>query len=675
MRKFFVSVVSFFLFCAVQQSCMAALASVPGISPEQERQLSQKSWTGIFQQIEDDLYRIKPDRNRPGGYTAYNQRQACRAGFTILGLELGLNGSSQPFSLYLKGIGHGDRIKLPALNRITRSKEDTTRVTYQRQDGVTEWYSNRPEGVEQGFIVQKPLTDHQNGPLQVHLAIRQPWQIEVADNQFRFRYGKEVLSYQQLKAWDSKGISLPTRMQKIDNHTLALVVEDLKATYPLYIDPVIQTTQIKKLTNLAEGELDDAFGYSVAIDGELVAVGIPFDDVEDNNGMELTNAGSAYVFQRDSGGPGHWGFVCKLVASDRHAVDSFGASIAISGGTIVVGAPNHDKDTDSDAGAAYVFEYYNQSGGQREEIKKLIATSDWESDAYFGNSVATNGDLIVIGAFNDEDNGENSGSVYLFQRNTGGNDNWGQIKKLTATDGKAYDNFGYSVAIGYGNIVVGADYDDINTLLFNAGSAYVFGQNNGGPNNWGQVKKLISEDGARSDYFGHSVAIYRDHIVIGAPGDDDCSGSAYLFQRNLGGSDNWGQLKKLTAPTRESDDYFGLSVAISGLLVVIGAPQQDVGSATQAGSAYIFWRGFGDVDNWWGQVKKLTAADVKMGDWFGFSVAIFSDTAIIGSYQDDIGTKINMGSSYLFKIEFVEGKSHLWFPVKAANGKTVIIGM
>jgi hypothetical protein len=461
-------------------------------------------------------------------------------------------------------------------------------------------------------------------------------------------------------------------MQKIDDHTLVLVVEDLKATYPLYIDPVIQAKKIQKLTNLAEGESNDAFGYSVAIAGELVAVGIPFDDVEDNNGMELSDAGSAYVFWRDSGGPGNWGFACKLVASDRHAVDSFGASIAISGGTIVVGAPNHDKDMDADAGAAYIFEYYLQQGGLRQEVKKLIATSDWASDAYFGNSVATNGDTIVIGAVNDDDNGENSGSAYLFQRNFGGNNNWGQVRKLTAADGERRDWFGSSVAIDGGTIVVGADSDDINSLLINAGSAYVFGQNNGGPNNWGQVTKLISEDGARADSFGYSVAIYRDHIVIGAPGDDDSSGSAYLFQRNLGGSDNWGQLKKLTAPARNSDDFFGLSVAISGLLVVIGAPQQDVGYAEQAGSAYIFWRGFGDVDIW-RQVKKITAEDGDPYDEFGNSVAIFSDTVVIGAPRDDIGTKVNEGSSYLFGIDFVE--SHLWFPVRAANGKTVIIGM
>ena len=240
MRSFFVSVVLFSLFCVVQLGCMTALAAVPGLSPEQERQLSQKSWTGIFQYIEDDLYRIKPDQNRQGAFTAYNQRQACRAGFTDLGLELGPEGSSRPFSLHLKGIGHGDQIRLPALNRIIRSKEHTTRIVYQRQDGVTEWYSNQPEGVEQGFIVRKPLAGHQKGPLQIYLTVSSPWQIEPAENQLEFRHGNELLSYNKLKAWDSRGISLPARMQKIDDHTLALVVEDQKAIYPLYIDPIIQ---------------------------------------------------------------------------------------------------------------------------------------------------------------------------------------------------------------------------------------------------------------------------------------------------------------------------------------------------------------------------------------------------------------------------------------------------
>ena len=315
-------------------------------------------------------------------------------------------------------------------------------------------------------------------------------------------------------------------------------------------------------------------------------------------------------------------------------------------------------------------------GGLRQEVKKLIATSDWGSNDYFGKSVATNGDTVVIGAHYDDDTGENSGSVYLFQRNLGGSDNWGQLKKLTATDGQANDHFGCSVAIGYGNIVVGADSDDINSE-FNAGSAYIFDQNSGGSNNWGQIKKLIADDGATDDEFGSAVAIYRDHIVIGAPNDNDKgedSGSAYLFQRNLGGSDNWGQLKKIIPDDLKTLNYFGSSVAISGLLIVIGAYGQDVGAEVQAGSAYIFWRDSGGVDNW-GQVKKLIAEDGAAYDEFGNSVAIFSDTVVIGALADSIGTQFFVGSAYLFKIEFVEEKSHLWFPVKAANGKTVIIGM
>jgi hypothetical protein len=167
---------------------------------------------------------------------------------------------------------------------------------------------------------------------------------------------------------------------------------------------------------------------------------------------------------------------------------------------------------------------------------------------------------------------------------------WIQVKRLTASDGTAGDAFGGAVAIDCDTVVIGAASDDHNGD--ESGSAYLFERNQGGAGNWGQVRKLIASDNAAGDQFAISVAISATTTVVGAEGDDDngdLSGSAYVFERNQGGADNWGQLSKITAADGAAGDRFGgvssaqgsgQGVAISGDTIIVGA--------RIAGSAYIF---------------------------------------------------------------------------------------
>jgi len=447
--------------------------------------------------------------------------------------------------------------------------------------------------------------------------------------------------------------------------------------------------QLSKLTP-SDGAVYDEFGYSVAISGDTVVVGAYRDD---DNGLD---SGSAYVFARNQGGSDNWGQLTKLTPSDGAASDWFGTSVAISGDTIVVGAFG-DDDNGSQSGSAYVF-YRNQGGADNwGQLTKLTA-SDAAAGDYFGASVAISGDIIVVGAYGDDDNGADSGSAYVFERNQGGSDNWGQLTKLTPSDAAAGDYFGASVAISGDTIVVGARYDDDNGA--DSGSAYVFARNQGGADNWGQLSKLTASDGAADDWFAFPVAISGDTLVVGAPGDDDngsqsgsayvfelpcdnlgevkketasdgaagdyfgysvsisgdtlvvgafaddaSQGSAYVFKRNQGGADNWGQLTKLTASDGAADDWFGYSVAICGDTLVVGAYDDD-DNGDNAGSAYVFERNQGGADNW-GQLKKLTASDAAAGDYFGVSVAICGDTLVVGAYRDD-DNGIESGSAYVF---------------------------
>jgi hypothetical protein len=199
-----------------------------------------------------------------------------------------------------------------------------------------------------------------------------------------------------------------------------------------------------------------------------------------------------------------------------------------------------------------------------------------------------------------------AGSAYVFQKDTGGTDNWGQIKKIVASDRGAVDHFGRSVAIAGDYIVVGAYQEDEDASGANpknyAGSAYVFQKDTGGTNNWGQIKKIVASDRAASDFFGVSVAIAGDYIVVGALYEDQdasggtaksAAGSAYVFQKDTGGTDNWGQIKKIVASDRATGDLFGRSVAIAGDYIVVGAyvEDQDASGGTTlsaAGSAYVF---------------------------------------------------------------------------------------
>jgi len=277
--------------------------------------------------------------------------------------------------------------------------------------------------------------------------------------------------------------------------------------------------------------------------------------------------------------------------------------------------------------------------------------SDGEANDQFGTSVSISGDTMVIGAFADDVGGnQDQGSAYIFERNQGGADNWGLVKQITASDGATFDIFGISVAISGDTVVVGAFADTVGGNN-EQGSAYIFERNAGGPNNWGEIKHLIASDGAADDNFGNAVAISSDTIVVGADkdtvGGNSNQGSAYIFERNAGGANNWGEVKHLAASDGAQSDLFGDSVALSGDTIVVGASFDNVGSNLAQGSAYIFERNAGGANNW-GEVIQLIASDGAAGDRFGSSVATSNNAIVVGASNDDFAGIADSGSAYLF---------------------------
>ena len=408
---------------------------------------------------------------------------------------------------------------------------------------------------------------------------------------------------------------------------------------------------VKKLT-VSDPDEYDFFGWSVAISGDTVVVGAYGDDYESilsatrkqildtvvvgaygDDDAGYVYSGAAYIFSRNSGGANKWGEVKKLTASDVDEYDFFGYSVAISGDTVVVGAKCILDGKDS--GAAYIFSRNSGGADNWGEMKKLTA-SDPAARDYFGCSVAISGDTVVVGAYGDDDAGYLSGSAYIFSRNSGGANKWGEVKKLTASDTAEGDFFGGSVAISGDTVVVGAYYNDAGYVY--SGAAYIFSRNSGGADYWGQVQKLTASDAADLDYFGCSVAISGDTVVVGASWSDDAgylSGSAYIFSRNYGGANKWEQVKKLTASDAAAEDHFGYSVSISGNTVVVGAYGDDVAGYKNSGSAYLYTLDPGH----WAQQKKHGATSGALG----WSTAVTENMLAVGAPND--GTN---GAVYLF---------------------------
>ncbi len=439
------------------------------------------------------------------------------------------------------------------------------------------------------------------------------------------------MKWQQFSRWViTLGMNLP----------LALVLLLLLSStpIPLYAFTIASlfTSQVAKLT-ASDGAAKDRFGYAVAISEDIAVVGVPWDD--DACPLDPNcNSGVAYVFERNQGGADNWGQVTKLTHSTLAANDYFGWAVAISGDIIGVGTPGDDDacspGSDCNSGAVYIFKRDQGGANSWGQVTKL--TGSEATDDGLGFSVAISEYTVLAGALTSDNY---KGAAYVFERNQGGPDNWGQVARLTAGDPIPDDGFGYSVTISGDIAVVGAPVDNNYT-----GAAYVFERNRGGVDNWGQVTKLTGSDAALNDTLGFSVAISGETVVAGAPFKN--KGLAYIFERNQGGVDKWGQVTKLTTSNATVGE-FGWSVAINEDTVIIGA-RFDHEGGTASGAAYIFERNQDGIGHW-GQAAKLTANDPATYDHFGYSVTISEDTVVVGAPGD--GNVSNLpGSAYVYQL-------------------------
>jgi len=402
--------------------------------------------------------------------------------------------------------------------------------------------------------------------------------------------------------------------------------------------------QFEEVTHLfaPDGADRDDMGTSVAVYGDYAVVGSFLDD-------DLgTDSGSAYIFKRSSTSPANWDFFKKLTAFDGDSFDTYGEEVDIFGDIIVIGA-RYDEPNGTRSGSVYI--YGRNVGGIDNwgHIKKLVA-DDIIAQERFGDRVSLYDDVLVVGIPSDDDIAENAGSAYIFERNLGGNDNWGLLKKVYASDGQEYDSFGGGVSLYEEYLAVSAIGADIDTT--NQGAAYVFYKDEGGLNNWGQVAKVVADDGASGDNIGLELSIYDTTLVLGAPNEEDpgfnATGSAYIFNKDMGGIDNWGQSQKLAPADLENFDRLGYSVSVYKDLLMAGAVSADFQNVTNAGGGYLYQ--FDSLSNSWVLIQKLFASDAQFSGFVGQSSDIYEEYIITGGEFSDAGG-LNRGSAYMYEPE------------------------
>ncbi len=651
--------------------------------------LSASDWSSIKIAYEAARYAAYPVE---GGYLARNPGQCWRSRFDGRGFESspdsGPNSDGWSWGLDLIGYGRGDDVRVvlsPASVDVQGS-----RVAYRWDTALTEWFINDRRGLEHGYTIHERPANPRSAPLRLVLAVRGELCPQISaegrDVAFVDATGTVKVSYTGLSVSGADGCPVPARFDPAPEG-LGMTIDDAGALYPLTIDPIAQRAYLKA-SNI---DSSDYFGSAVAVYGDTVVVGAPGEDSNSNgiNGNQADetapDSGAAYVFVRNGTA---WTQQAYLKASNSLDADYFGSAVALSGDTLVVGAPFESSNArgvngtgnyhSSFSGAAYVFVRNGAVWTQQAYVK----ASNTGVDNYFGYSVALSGDTLVVGAFGEASNatGVNgnqadssaplSGAAYVFARI--GNV-WAQQAYLKASNSNALDYFGASVAVSGDTAVVAAPYEDSGATGVNgsqadetamdAGAAYVFVRTGTA---WAQQAYLKASNTDPSDSFGFSVAVLGDTVAVGAAGESSgatgvngnqadngtpASGAAYVFAR---AGTVWNQQAYLKASNTGVSDSFGWSIAMGADTVVVGAVgeasnspgvngNQADNSEANSGAAYVFARS----GSAWSQLAYLKASNPAAGSEFGWGVAAFGDTVVSGSPFES-GGAAESGACYFF---------------------------
>ncbi len=639
-----------------------------------------------------------------GGFRAANPAQRWSSRFDERGFTTTPDDGGWSWGLEL--VGYGREGEEPATVGPAPVRADGARLVSARDEVLTEWYVNDGRGLEHGYTLHR-RPGAGDAPIALHLSVRGGLAPHVAANgrdvRFRDARGISRVDYLGLTAFDAEGRSLAARLETAGG-ALHLVVDDRGARYPVTIDPVAQLAYVKA----SNAGAADEFGYSIAASGNTVVIGARGESSNamgvngDGSNNSASSAGAAYVFVRSGT---TWSHQAYLKASNTDTNDNFGFSVAISGDTIVVGAQGEDgastgvngdetSNGATNSGAAYVFVRNGTTWSQQAYLK----ASNTDSIDGFGFAVAISGDTIVVGAPSEASistgvNGNatnnnlfGSGAAYVFVRS---GTIWSQQAYLKASNTGPSDFFGTSVGVSGDTVVVGAPDEDSaatgvngdqsSNAALESGAAYVFVRSG---TTWSQQAYLKASNTEAFDRFGNTraLAISGDTIVAGSSAENGNAtgvngvetgtlfnaGAAYVFVRS-GGS--WSQQAYAKASNTGSSDSFGQSVSVSGDVVAVGAGgeasnasgiggNQSNNSLSASGAVYVFSRS----GSTWSQLAYVKASNPGPFDIFGFSVALSGDLLAVGSYHEDSGatgvggnqadeSQADSGAAYLFDLD------------------------
>lgn len=449
---------------------------------------------------------------------------------------------------------------------------------------VSEWYEVGPLGVEQGFDVKARACDR----LVLELAVDGLAVEASRDGRIELRDERGVITYDQLFAFDATGRALPSRFETSSSR-VSLVVETRGAAWPVTVDPLFYVDEQRLEGPIATLENDSPaarFGVSVAIEGDVAIVGARGDGVG-----RFGAAGSAYVFRRGASG---WRVEAKLVSDVPRESQNFGETVAISGGTVVVGAPHTLSDLSGapTPGSASVFVREGDAWVQQARLTPTI----YRTNETFGTKVAIDGNRIVVADREGE-------AAYVFERSGA---TWTQRAVLMAP--REATGFAASVIVSGDTVLVGAD-EARTAGQSRAGAVFEFTPTG----SWGSTAEIVASDPRSGAAFGTSLAIDGERLVVGAIG---AGGAAYVLER-VGGV--WQHRARLEASDTVLGLRFGVEVALEGDTLAVAA--NEFGRARDG--VYVFQRSGAS----WNETTKLVIDGVQFAD----SVALDGGVLLMGA--------------------------------------------
>jgi len=343
--------------------------------------------------------------------------------------------------------------------------------------------------------------------------------------------------------------------------------------------------------------------------------------------------------------------VREIAVQDLREWEAMGRSVAFDGSRLLAGTYAGQYNP---LGRAFLFEKDEGGTDAWGEVKRFEPGGAYVFDQ-LGYAVALEGETAFIGAPQESDVETTVGAVYLFSRDQGGAGAWGEMKRLTLADGNPSDYFGQALSADGDTLLVGAPGNS--SAVEGGGAVHIFVRDQGGPENWGETAKILPSDPRLAARFGTAVALDGDVAVIGAPKDGvpgALYGAAYVFSRTGGTQGAWTEVKKLSADDPADWDLFGGTVAVSGDLIIVGTPGKMNAGGVSKGAAYLFGRDRGGPDNW-GLVRKLTAVQ---GDGFGTAVSLSAEYALVGAPGARASPTIMGGAVYVFARD--QGGTDTW---------------